>query len=180
MLYEKHRSAPDAAIFEKIRLETPNISGRMGNLRAAILRPQLNELDDKVKRWNKRYRIIEEGIRNIPSIKVVERQDHEKFVGSSIQFLMPSLSGDNIERFVNGCGERGVQLKWFGATSPKAFTSKYDSWKYIDPQILEQTDSVLSGLLDMRLPLTFTLDDCEIVARIISSEAIKLTKLNRV
>ena len=180
MLYEKHRSAPDAAIFENIKLETPNISGRMDNLRAAILRPQLNELDDKVKRWNKRYRIIEEGIRNIPSIKVVERQDHEKFVGSSIQFLMPSLSGDDIERFVDGCVERGVELKWFGATSPKAFTSKYDSWKYIDPQILEQTDSVLSGLLDMRLPLTFTLDDCEIVARIISSEAIKLTKLNRV
>ena len=180
MLYEKHRSAPDAAIFEKIKLETPNISGRMDNLRAAILRPQLNELDDKVKRWNKRYRIIEEGIRNIPSIKVVERQDHEKFVGSSIQFLMPSLSGDDIERFVDGCVERGVELKWFGATLPKAFTSKYDSWKYIDPQILEQTDSVLSGLLDMRLPLTFTLDDCEIVARIISREAIKLTKLNRV
>lgn len=180
MLYEKHRSAPDAAIFEKIKLETPNISGRMDNLRAAILRPQLNELDDKVKRWNKRYRIIEEGIRNIASIKVVERQDQEKFVGSSIQFLMPSLSEDDIERFVDCCVERGVELKWFGAMSPKAFTSKYDSWKYIDPQILEQTDSVLSGLLDMRLPLTFTLDDCKIVARIIASEAVKLTKSKRV
>jgi hypothetical protein len=29
------------------------------------------------------------------------------------------------------------------------------------------TDRVLAGLLDMRLPLTFSLDDCALIARII-------------
>jgi dTDP-4-amino-4,6-dideoxygalactose transaminase len=173
MLYEKHKSIPDAAIFDKIKLETPNISGRMDNLRASILRPQLGELDDKIVRWNTRYRIIEEGIRNAPEIKIIERSVHENFVGSSIQFLMPSLSENKIKKFVTGCGDRGVELKWFGAPLPKAFTSKYDSWKYIEPQYLERTDKVLASLIDMRLPLTFSLDDCKMVARIISSEAIK-------
>ena len=40
MLYERHGAAPGAAVFEKLRMETPNISGRMDQLRAAILRPQ--------------------------------------------------------------------------------------------------------------------------------------------
>ncbi|HUS96257.1 MAG TPA: aminotransferase class I/II-fold pyridoxal phosphate-dependent enzyme, partial [Hyphomicrobiaceae bacterium] len=33
MLYERHGAAPDPGIFEKIRLDTPNYSGRMDNLR---------------------------------------------------------------------------------------------------------------------------------------------------
>jgi len=32
------------------------------------------------------------------------------------------------------------------------------------------TDRILHGLLDMRLPLTFSLDDCAQIARIIRAE----------
>lgn len=32
------------------------------------------------------------------------------------------------------------------------------------------TDRVLAGIVDMRVPLTFTLDDCALIARIIRSE----------
>ena len=46
-------------IFEDIRLDTPNCSGRMDNLRAAILRPQLAQLETNIERWNERYRAIE-------------------------------------------------------------------------------------------------------------------------
>jgi hypothetical protein len=41
MLYDRHRAAPPPEAFEGLRLDMPNISGRMDNLRAAILRPQL-------------------------------------------------------------------------------------------------------------------------------------------
>ena len=176
MLFEQHRSIPDLAVFEKIKLETPNISGRMDNLRAAILRPQLSDLSDRVFRWNERYRIIEDGLRNVPIIKIIERAENEAYVGSSLQFKIPKTNGNQIKAFLNGCMKRGVELKWFGASAPKAFTSKYDSWAYIEPQELVNTDRILSGLIDMRLPLTFSLKDCQIVARIISSEAMKLSK----
>ena len=36
MLYEKHLAAPPPEAFETLRYETPNISGRMDHLRAAI------------------------------------------------------------------------------------------------------------------------------------------------
>ena len=176
MLFEQHRSIPDLAVFQKIKLETPNISGRMDNLRAAILRPQLSDLSDRVFRWNERYKIIEDGLRNVPIIKIIERAEDEAYVGSSLQFKIPKTNGNQIKAFLNGCMKRGVELKWFGASAPKAFTSKYDSWAYIEPQELVNTDRILSGLIDMRLPLTFSLKDCQIVARIISSEAMKLSK----
>ncbi|MBT4777946.1 MAG: aminotransferase, partial [Rhodobacteraceae bacterium] len=141
------------------------------------LRPQLSDLSDRVFRWNERYKVIEEGLRNVPIIKIIERSENESFVGSSFQFEIPKTSGNQIELFLNGCMNRGVELKWFGASVPKAFTSKYDSWAYVEPQELANTDRILSGLIDMRLPLTFSLKDCQIIARIISSEAMKLSRV---
>ena len=69
------------------------------------------------------------------------------------------------------CAARGVELKWFGDNEPKAFTSRYDSWKYIDhiPH-LPGTLSVLEKTLDMRVPLTFDVDDCDMIASIIGEE----------
>ncbi len=68
------------------------------------------------------------------------------------------------------CLARGVELKWFGAAEPVAFTSKYDSWRYAARRRCRQTDRVLAGMLDMRVPLTFSLEDCALIARIIRAE----------
>ena len=35
---------------------------------------------------------------------------------------------------------------------------------------MPRTDRILAGLVDMRLPLTFSLDDCALLARIIRAE----------
>ncbi|MEM9582521.1 MAG: aminotransferase class I/II-fold pyridoxal phosphate-dependent enzyme [Pseudomonadota bacterium] len=175
MLFERHAAAPAPNVFERIKYDTPNISGRMDNLRAAILRPQLRALNAQVEKWNARYRAVEDGIRNCPGLHIIERTPEGRFVGSSIQFLLPGYAPAQIERFVQGCAGRGVELKWFGAAEPKAFTSRYDSWRYAAAQSLPETDRILAGLIDMRLPLTFTLDDCSTIGRIISDEALKLS-----
>jgi len=170
MLYGSHRAAPPPEAFEEIRYSTPNMSGRMDNLRAAILRPQLGELSRRRGRWNLRYRSIEEGLRGTPGLRLIERPVGETYVGSSIQFLLPDWRPGAVEEVVARCKGRGVELKWFGAEEPVAFTSRYDSWRYVWPQRLPRTDRVLAALLDMRIPLTFSLDDCELIARIIRSE----------
>ncbi|MBF9034212.1 aminotransferase [Rhodobacterales bacterium HKCCE2091] len=170
MLYPRHRARPPVEVFEKIKWVTPNISGRMDNLRAAILRPQLADLPRQVARWNALYRTVEEGLRNTPGLKVIERDPREDIVGSSIQFLLPDAGEARIANVVTGCKARGVELKWFGAEEPVAFTSRYDSWRYAAPQRLPKTDAILAGLMDMRLPLTFTPDDCRLIAEIIREE----------
>lgn len=170
MLYARHRAAPPPEAFEQIKWVTPNVSGRMDNLRAAILRPQLADLPHQVARWNALYWAVELGLRNTPGLKVIERPREESIVGSSIQFLLPRFSEAQIAAVLKACGARGVELKWFGGAEPVGFTSRYDSWRYAAPQSLPNTDRILTGLIDMRLPLTFTVEDAVLIAGIIREE----------
>ncbi|MFW8637183.1 DegT/DnrJ/EryC1/StrS family aminotransferase [Cribrihabitans pelagius] len=170
MLYSRHLAAPGPEVFERVKYETPNISGRMDNLRAAILRPQLRDLDTQVTRWNECYRTVEDGLRGTPGLTVVERPAKEFFVGSSIQFLLLGWSADAVQDVLRRCAARGVELKWFGTPEPVAFTSRYDSWRYAGTPRLPQSDRILAGIIDMRVPLTFSLEDCAQIARIIRAE----------
>ncbi|MEM7295767.1 MAG: aminotransferase class I/II-fold pyridoxal phosphate-dependent enzyme [Pseudomonadota bacterium] len=170
MLYEKHRAAPPPEAFSRIRYEMPNISGRMDNLRAAILRPQLKELPRQAARWNALYATMERGLVGTPGLAIIERPPRERYVASSFQFLLLDWGSAQIETVVAKCRSRGVELKWFGAAEPQGYTSRYDSWEYAAPLPMPSTDRVLAGLLDMRLPLTFRTDDCATIARIIRDE----------
>lgn len=170
MLYERHLASPAPEVFEKIKYHTPNISGRMDNLRAAILRPQLRDLDRQVDRWNERYHEIESGLRDTPGLTIVERPEQETFVGSSIQFLLLDWTAEAIAEVIRRCADRGVELKWFGGAEPTGFTSRYDSWRYAESKRMPESDRILQAIMDMRVPLTFSLEDCRLIARIIRAE----------
>ena len=176
MLYERHGAAPSSKVFEDIRLETPNYSGRMDNLRASILRPQLKNLEKNINRWNQRYQVVEAALKEIKGIEVPLRYEEERYVGSSIQFRIPSITATEAELFIKKNKELGVELKWFGNDDPIGFTSNHKSWKYVGRQQLNKSDEILSSLFDLRLPLTFSIDDCMHLSKIIiecSSEFIK-------
>jgi dTDP-4-amino-4,6-dideoxygalactose transaminase len=174
MLYSRHRAAPPPEVFEGIRLDIPNISGRMDNLRAAILRPQIALLPDRQRRWNALYQVLEAGLSMTPGLRLIPRPAAESYVASSFQFTLPGWEGERLRAFVARCAARGVELKWFGAPDPVAFTSRYSHWRYADPQPLPQTDRVLAGLIDMRLPLTFTPEDAAQIARILRAEVLSV------
>ncbi len=170
MLYDRHIAGPPASAFEDIRYDTPNVSGRMDNLRAAILRPQLQDLSRQCQRWNERYSVLEDGLRGTSGLTLIERPQQEAYVASSFQFLLLDWEDDAIRDLVRRCMARGVELKWFGAPEPQGFTSRYTSWRYAGPLPIPRTDRILSAILDMRLPLTFSLDDCSLIARIVRDE----------
>lgn len=171
MLYERHLAAPGPAHFAGARLDMANASSRMDNLRAAILRPQLRTLDGQVARWNERYRAIEDGLRATPGLALRTIPNEETHVGSSIQFRLPDLRADRVEPFLTATLARGVELKWFGSAEPHGYTSAHQSWRYAGIHAMPQTDRVLSRLFDMRIPLTFTVEDCRLIAAIIAEEA---------
>ena len=131
-------------------------------------------LDADCAAWTARYRVVEAGLAAAPAIETIPRPAEERFVGSSIQFLLPGHDAPAIEAFVAACKERGVELKWFGAPRPHGFTSTHAHWHFAPRQALPHTDAVLAELVDMRLPLTFSLDDCATIARIIADEAGRL------
>ena len=174
MLYGSHLAGASEAAFEDIRLDTPNCSGRMDNLRAAVLRPQLANLDQLVARWNTLYAVMECALAQNPHIALPQRPRKERYCASSFQFRLPQFNTARVQCFVQACAARGVELKWFGADQPVGFTSRHDSWRYARAQNLPQTDRILSTLLDMRLPLTFTTDDCALIAEIIIDELARI------
>ena len=167
MLYERHGAAPSSKVFEEIRLETPNYSGRMDNLRASILRPQLKNLEKNINRWNERYQIVETELNKVKGIEVPQRLKAERYVGSSIQFRIPKISNNEAKSFLEKNKNLGVELKWFGNDDPTGFTSNHKSWKYVNQQQLNKSDEILSSLFDLRLPLTFSLEDCSHLSNII-------------
>ncbi|SMX28569.1 UDP-2-acetamido-2-deoxy-3-oxo-D-glucuronate aminotransferase [Pelagimonas phthalicica] len=170
MLYERHLAAPGPEVFERVKYVTPNVSGRMDNLRAAILRPQLRDLEAQAIRWNQRYDTVEAGLHDTPGLTQITRPDKARPVGSSIQFLLLDWSAKAVQEVISRCAARGVELKWFGGAEPAGFTSRYDSWRYAASTAMPKSDRILAGIVDMRLPLTFNLEDCALIARIIRAE----------
>ena len=157
MLYGRHAAGPAPEVFTDIRLDTPNCSGRMDNLRAAILRPQLTLLDANRERWNARYRAVEDELSNLPGLALPQRPPEETYrrqldpvPARRLRYRPPSSTRST------RCKARGVELKWFGSPEPVAFTSRHQSWRYVAPQDLPATDRILEHLCDIRLPLTFS------------------------
>lgn len=176
MLYARHGAAPEPEVFADIRLDTPNMSARMDNLRAAVLRPQLAALDQTNQCWNARHDLVAASLARHPAIRLARRPAQEHYVGSSIQFRIPAFGAPEARAFVAALAERGVELKWFGAAAPEAFTSTHRSWRYAPAQSVPRTDRILATLFDMRLPLTFELDDCDLIARHILEVADLMTR----
>lgn len=171
MHFEKNGAGPGVGHFDNAKYEMPNGSARMDALRAAILRPQLAALEDNVTRWNRRYDAVANNLAGSNRVVLPARPGAETMVGSSIQFRVPGLDAKGCEALIGRAGSRGVELKWFGRSKPQGFTSAHQSWAYVTPQELPRTDAVLSTLFDMRLPLTFSMEDCGLIGRIIRDVA---------
>ena len=171
MLFERNGTVPEADVFNDIKLDTPNYSGRMDNLRAAILRAQLPRLDDNCRRWNERYRALESRLQQNPKIQLPLRPRQELYVGSSLQFRVEAFDAQQVAQFIANCAARGVELKWFGGAEPHGFTSRYDSWRYIgEKQHLPQTLEILAATFDLRIPLTFDISDMQHIGAIVDAE----------
>ncbi|MBL9048147.1 MAG: aminotransferase, partial [Tabrizicola sp.] len=137
-----------------------------------ILRPQIGMLEDRRGRWRVLYQAMEAGLQGVAGLRLIPRPQAEDYMGSSFQFLLPDWETARVARFLAGAAARGVELKWFGAANPQGFTSRYMHWRYAQPEVLPQTDRVLAGLIDMRLPLTFRPADADLIARIIGEEIV--------
>jgi len=107
MLFERHDAAPSLEVFNRIKLETPNCSGRMDNLRAAMLRPQLRNLDNNGRRWNDRYDAFANSLAPMAnSIELPERHANAYEIPSSIQFRIPQFSDTQNDAFLSSCAEQ--------------------------------------------------------------------------
>ena len=175
MFYERHISRPPLEVFERYKKQIPNFSLRMSNLVAALIRPQLADLDRQCRRWNERYNLLEKELMRVPHIRIPKRLAKEGYVGSSLQFTLTATEIPKVLIFLKTCVERGVEIKWFGAKEPVGFTSSWESWQYVkSSQVLPNTRKTLNFMCDFRIPLTFTMEDCKTVAAVIKQVAAQI------
>lgn len=169
MFHAQHGAAPPAEVFERHKLTTPNFSLRLSALAAAVARPQLPLLDDRVRRWNERYAVLARGIRRLPHVRLPGRDPREGFVGSSIQFSLVDLGLEQMAAFVAASGARGVNVKWYGGREPLGFTSRHEHWRFLEaPQDVPRSGALLDGLCDLRVPLALTLEDGELIVAVLA------------
>lgn len=168
MLYAQHGARPPAEAFDRHRFDMPNCSMRMSSLVAAILRPQIAEIDERARRWRAIYDDLAPMIDAIDHIAVPSRPAEEGFVPSSLQFLLNGLSEAQTARFLEEAAAHGVFVKWFGAEDAVGFTSRHDHWRYLRAEArVPVADRILSGLCDMRLPLWLTETDRKTIAAVL-------------
>ena len=168
-LHQQHGCIPPTDLLNYYSPTTPNFSMRLNELSAAVALPQLEDLEQRNASWRAVYAAIESGLNDVSCLRLPSHSSAVELAPTSIQFIIKKPRED-IETFVAHCAKRGVMLKWFGASSPKGFTSVHRHWKYIEPQSLEATNRTLSGLCDLRLPSTLTPEDCRLLCEIMIEE----------
>jgi dTDP-4-amino-4,6-dideoxygalactose transaminase len=172
MLYAQHRARPAMEVFDRHKFHAANFSMRMSGLVAAILRPQLAQLDARSQRWREIYQCLVPLLSDIAHIHVPARSAKEQFVPSSLQFSLTDLDPAQIRLFLRAADEHGMHIKWFGNEEPLGFTSTHAHWRYLRedsalPSLVPGADKVLRGLCDFRLPMWLSAADCATIAAVL-------------
>lgn len=166
-LYKKHLSRPmNNNLFESIKLNVPNFSLRMNNLTAAILRPQVELIDERIASYKDKYHRLIEILSAAENIFIPVPVDQTVSIGDSLQFNLVDFSAEKVEEFVSSCAQKGVKIQIFGH---KDNARDFRNWQYsynTKPNLIN-TCEIISHACDLRLPITFTLDDIELIAAII-------------
>lgn len=177
-LYKKHLSRPkNDQLFESIKLDVPNFSLRMNNLTAAILRPQIELIDERILSFKEKHDRLIEILSDIDCFHIPEAVDNAEHVGDSLQFNLVDFNDDNVEDFVRRCADQGIKIQIFGANDN---ARDFRNWQYSFDETpdLENTADIISCACDLRLPMTFTLDDIELIGSIIKDVISKMIEQN--
>ena len=168
MLYAQQSARPSLDIFEKWKGTCPNFSMRLTALQAAILRPQLPDLPRRLGLWRHIHDRIAALLAPHRDISMPQKHPLCELTPTSLQFRFTDPDPTRIGAALARMAERGVGLKWFGADSPVGFTSRSVHWQYL-PENKEPVRSahILAGLCDLRLPITLSDADCDLIAGII-------------
>lgn len=168
-LSAKHTTVPPLEHFEGKSVQHPNYSFRMSNLAAAVIRPQIKTLDERIEKYNRRYNTVVEKLEArvgdhlyIPQVTPgVSRMVHD-----SIQFnLDAKFTEEMTQEFIDECGSHGLPVELFGH---KSNARNFVNWGFAPAdEPLPQTAEMLSRACDCRMPLMWDDKDFDDLANVI-------------
>ncbi|MEC3860002.1 aminotransferase class I/II-fold pyridoxal phosphate-dependent enzyme [Mesobacterium sp. TK19101] len=167
--WKKHKgprgeNAPDLEqAFARWQNKLPLYNLRMSNLSAAVIRPQLPRVAQRVADGRRNHDHVAALINQSPWISVPEKLGPEDRAPDSLQFNLVDMSDDEVRAFAAAAEARGVKVQVFGMHTDNA--RAYWNWQFL-PEMpeLPQTRAMLMRACDTRLPARLTVEDCTEVA----------------
>lgn len=148
--------------FARYQNSVPNLSARMSNLSAALIRAQLAELDDRIGAYQERYAMLATILAASPYIRLPKPLPEVSRAPDTLQFHL-LFDEDGVQRFVNLLTKKDIPVKIFGAPDNPRF---FKSWQYIDgieDVNLPTTARILRAAGDLRLPGYLTDSDVRVI-----------------
>ncbi|MEM7641300.1 MAG: aminotransferase class I/II-fold pyridoxal phosphate-dependent enzyme [Pseudomonadota bacterium] len=162
--WKTHPVAADAVA--KWQNKLPLYNQRLGNLSAAIIRPQLAELPRRVRDGRRNHDHVAAFLNASPWIEVPAKLPPEDRAPDSIQFNLRGMTDRQVAAFVAAAGQAGLKVQVFGRSADNA--RAFWNWQFLDDvPDLPQTRAMLMSACDVRLPARLSLADCDLIAKTI-------------
>ena len=143
--------------------QLPLYNTRLSNLSAAVIRPQLGELERRVTDGLKNHDYVADKLNQSPWIDVPPPLSAETRAPDSIQFNLVGMSDTDTVAFQEAAKVRGVSVQVFGMSTDNA--RAFWNWHFIDDQgELPQTRAMLMRACDTRLPVRLQKPDLDFIA----------------
>lgn len=144
----------------------PLYNTRMGNLSAAVIRPQLAELPRRVADGRANHDHVAAQLNTSPWMQVPSPLDPERRAPDSIQFNLLGFSEEETKSFAATARAQGVPAQIFGLSRDNA--RAFWNWQFLDDLAdLPQTRAMLMRACDVRLPARLNREDCDAVAQVL-------------
>jgi dTDP-4-amino-4,6-dideoxygalactose transaminase len=167
--WQKHMAPGDNSAdleqaFARWQNRLPLYNLRMGNLSAAVIRPQLAEVERRVKDGLRNHDYVASRLNASPWLTVPDKLPLESRAPDSIQFNLVGLSPDETRAFADAAAARGIKVQVFGLSTDNA--RAYWNWAFLpgDRPDLPRTRAMLMRACDARLPARLTRAECDVVA----------------
>ncbi len=159
--WKKHPVLQDR--FANWQNKLPLYNTRMGNLSAAIIRPQLAEIPRRVRDGRRNHDHVAAQLNASPWLTVPDALEPELRAPDSIQFSLVDFSDEETVAFQDAAALRGIKVQVFGMSEDNA--RAFWNWQFLGkvPR-LAKTRAMLSRACDTRLPARLTVADCDQIA----------------
>lgn len=164
--WRKHGEIDEAleAAFARWQNRLPLYNLRLSNLSAAVIRPQLPLVAERVTKGRSNHDYVAAKLEQSPWLTVPTKLAPEERAPDSIQFNLVHMTEEETRAFAAAAAARGVKVQIFGMSTDNA--RAFWNWKFIsgDTPELPQTREMLMHACDTRLPARLSRDELDFIA----------------
>ncbi len=162
--WQKHPVLHAAVAKWQNRLPLYNL--RLNTLSAALIRPQLEALPERVKKGRRNHDHVAAILTTCPWISVPSSLPLEQRAPDSIQFNLLDMTDAQVDDFVSQASLLELKIQVFGRSNDNA--RAFWNWKFLNNNPDQpKTRAMLNRACDVRLPSRLNLQECDVVAKTI-------------